>query len=175
MGDNYRMLCVDPGETTGWSIWKDDTLLGGGQTPLWQFAQDVYNVLHDGIGPLEQGEDHILHEGVNRELNTGPIALMVVEKFALYPDKAKDLYWDEFRTVQLIGALTLMGQLFNVKVAKQGALIKQRALAGGAEELFIRPKHENRHQNDSIMHGFYYRQVEVKGVNLRLPDKGKGS
>lgn len=175
MPDNYRMLCVDPGEMTGWSVWKDDKLLGGGQTPLWQFAHDVYNYFHDRVGPLEEHEDQLLHPGVKAEENEGPIGLMVVEKFALYPDKASSLAWDEFRTVQLIGALHFFAQVFNVRIHKQGALIKKRALAGGAEELFIRPVHENRHQNDSIMHGFFYRQVEVKGINLKLPDKGKGS
>lgn len=173
MQDNTRMLCIDPGEMTGWSIWKGDKLLGGGQTPMWEFAHDVYNYFESGIGPLEQGETELLHSGVTAEDNTGSISLMVIEKFALYPWEARKgtLDWNEFRTSQLIGALHFFGQVFNVKTHKQPATIKERARAGGAKELFVRPQHENRHQNDSIMHGYFYRQVEVKGKNIMLPGK----
>ena len=175
MPDKGRMLAVDPGENTGFSIWKDDRLLGGGQIPLWQFAHDLKNALEHDVGPLEQGESEILAAGVSPDDNVGKIDVIVCEKFALYPDKAKSLYWDEFRTVQLIGAITLLAQDHDILLHKQPALIKSRAMAGGAGELFIKPLHENRHQNDSIMHGWFYRQVEVKGINLKLPDKGKGS
>ena len=34
-------LCVDPGETTGWSIWSGTTMLEAGQTALWEFIDDV--------------------------------------------------------------------------------------------------------------------------------------
>jgi hypothetical protein len=104
---------------------------------------------------------------------------VVCEKFALYPwvIYGKDgrpthaLDFDEFRTVQLIGALTFMCTLRNVELHKQPATIKERALAGGAREVFVRPIHDNRHTNDSVMHGFYYVQVECNGVNIMLPDK----
>lgn len=160
------MLCVDPGEETGWSIWSDDTLLGGGQTKLWDFAHDVHSGVTDNAGPLAEGETDLLRAGISAEDNVGPISLIVCEIFALYPWKAKELAYDEFRTVQLIGALKLTASLNAVEFYSQAALIKERALAGGAKELFVSPQHENRHQNDSIMHGFFYRQVEVKGGRL---------
>jgi hypothetical protein len=171
-----RWVCSDPGETAGWSLWKGAQLLGGGQTPLWQFAHDFHSALADNVGPLAEGETDLLRPGWDASHNTGPIKLLVCEKFALYPWAAKELAFDEFRTVQLIGAMTFTCALFDVKLHKQPASIKERAMAGGAKELFVRPLHENRHQNDSIMHGFFYHQVEVKGVNLQIPDgtkKGK--
>jgi hypothetical protein len=167
-----RWLCVDPGETTGWSIWKGEKLLGGGQTPLWQFAHDFYDAMFRNTGPLAEHETACLARYVRASANTGRFDLVVCEKFVLYPWAAKDLKWDEFRTSQLIGSLTFMCALFNVELHKQPASIKERALAGGAKELFVRPLHENRHQNDSIMHGFFYHQVEVKGHNLKIADDG---
>lgn len=160
------MLCVDPGETTGWSLWNGDILLGGGQTPLWPFCHDVQDAVESNVGPLAEGETELLRAGASKKANTGPIALFVVEKFALYPWAAKELSWDEFRTAQLIGALTFMAARYQLEIEKQPALIKERAMAGGAGELFVRPLRENRHTNDSIMHGFYYRQVTVKGLEL---------
>lgn len=159
-----RTLCVDPGENTGWSLWSGDKLLGGGQTPMGQFKHDVWDALHDDVGPLAAGDESLLHAGVDGSENIGPISLMVIEKFVLYPWKAKELSWDEFRTSQLIGALVFMAELHGVEVEKQAATIKERAMAGGAGELFVRPLRENRHQNDSIMHGFFYNQVTARAV-----------
>jgi hypothetical protein len=172
-----RWLCVDPGETTGWSVWKGEKLLGGGQTPLWDFAHCVWDALayekdmrrHPGE-LLGEGERSWLGKGVTPEDNDGDFELIVCEKFALYPWEAKNLAFDEFRTVQLIGALTFMATLFDVTMHKQPATIKEPALNAGAKELFTRPLHENRHQNDSIMHGWFYLLVECKGLNLGVAD-----
>jgi hypothetical protein len=163
------MLCVDPGEETGWSLWNEDVLLGGGQTKLWPFAHDVHDAIEDNVGPLAEGETDLLRSGIGADQNVGPISLIVCEIFALYPWKAKELAFDEFRTVQLIGALKLIAALNAIEFYSQPAKIKDRALAGGAKELFVTPQHENRHCNDSIMHGFFYRQVEIKGATLCLP------
>lgn len=169
-----RTLCVDPGETVGWSVWNEDKLLGGGQTPLWEFAFDVKDAVENDAGPLAQGESGLLHVDVKPEENTGAFELFVIEKFALYPDKAKELAWDEFRTSQLIGALTLIAADNGIPVHKQPASIKARAMAGGAKELFVKPLHENRHQNDSIMHGFFYNQVERKKTGYKVKDGANG-
>jgi hypothetical protein len=168
-----RTLCVDPGETTGWSTWTYDCskLIGGGQTPLGQMMHDFYDAAHDGIGPLAEGESDLLRDGVAVEENVGPIKRVIIEIFALYPWKAKEMYWDEFRTVQLIGALQFIATLHDIEIVKQPASIKERAKAGGVEEFYVRPLHENRHQNDSIQHAWFYRQVEVLGRNLPAPVK----
>lgn len=173
MDDNERWICVDPGETTGWSIWKGKRLLGGAQTPMWPFAHDLWDAIHDNIGPLAEGDGEHLRPGVGVKDNVGPIGLVVCEKFALYPWAMKDMAWDELRTVQLIGAIRFTCDLHQVNLHKQPATIKERALAGGAKELFTRPLHENRHHNDSVMHGFFYYQVEIEGVNLKLADGKK--
>lgn len=150
------MLCIDPGETTGWSLWRGDKVLGGGQTPLWEFAHDFADAVEKDVGPLSQCNEACLRDGVNGDKNTGPIELVVYEVFALYPWKAKALSWDEFRTVQLIGAIKLICDRHDIPWIKQPAQIKERAVAAGAEEVFVRPLHENRHQNDSLMHGIWY-------------------
>jgi len=172
MKQKTRWLCSDPGETAGWSIWSNEgKLLGGGQTDLWQFAHDFEDAVVHNIGPLAEGETDLLRAGVTAEDNVGPFSLIIIEKFALYPWKAKELAFNEFRTVQLIGALTYIATRNSIEVEKQAAKIKERAMAGGAGELFVRPLHENRHQNDSIMHGFFYQQVTVLGNQLLLPVK----
>jgi hypothetical protein len=161
-----RRLCVDPGETVGWSIWTDKgKLLGGGQTPLWTFAMDVWAACDANEGPLAEYEDGFLRDGIKPEENVGSFTKFVIEKFTLYPWEAKNLAWDEFRTSQLIGALTFIAAVHQIDVHKQPATIKERALAGGASELFVKPVVENRHTNDSIMHGWFYEQ-SLKGNRI---------
>lgn len=174
-----RWLCCDPGETFGWSMWRGAKLLGGGQTPLWEFAHKLHDQFfcenHGAVGSdlLGTGDQPWLNPGIGPKTNQGKIELVVCEKFALYPWAAKELAFDEMRTVQVIGAVYFMCSLFDVPLHKQPASIKERALAGGAKEFFVRPLHENRHTNDSIMHGVFYHQVEVKGINLQIPDGTK--
>lgn len=169
-------------------MWKGDKLLGGGQTPLWEFAHEVQDALilgtHDPASEDDPpalfavGEQSWLNPGVAAEDNTGPIVLVVCEKFQLYPHviytpngrATHALDWDEFRTVQLIGALTFLCQLYDVELHKQPASIKKSAVDAGAKEFFIKPIHDNRHTNDSIMHGFFYLAVECRGVKVVLPD-----
>jgi hypothetical protein len=178
-----RWLCVDPGETVGWSVWKKDRMLGGGQTPLWEFGHGVFDSLllqrmkgktcplmaeaHDPF--LRPGAQPWLGAGVDGRSNQGDISLIVCERFALYEDKAQDLIGDEFRTSQLIGWLFGCTTLFDVRFHKQSAAIKKGALDAGAREFFVKPVHENRHQNDSIMHAFFYLAVECRGATIHVP------
>lgn len=60
-----KWLCVDPGETTGWSLWDGKDLLDADQTSMWQFADDVYRAVAAVPGDimylagLLDGEGHI--------------------------------------------------------------------------------------------------------------------
>jgi hypothetical protein len=92
-----------------------------------------------------------------------------MEDWRLYPDKLKQLEWDECRTARHIGAISLIARRADVPVILQGAKIKPDAESGGARELFYHPLHENRHQNDAIMHFFYYTQTELIAKGVRLP------
>lgn len=141
---------MDPGETTGWSLWDGTELVDMGQDPLWKFIDGVDAWLTEQMAPYA----HLnLVEGFPRESRLHAI---VCEDFVLYPWEAQNLVWDKFRTVRGIGALQLLARQHNIPFIEQGAKIKEAAVAAGAEELFVSPRHENRHANDAIMHGVYY-------------------
>lgn len=158
MSAKGKMLCVDPGETVGWSIWEDDKLVESGQTALWEFGDAVFDaVFSPPVSPEEAAagveEDELvgLLRGIQR---------IVCEDWALYPKELKSMAWDQCRTARLIGSLTQTARKGHLEFVLQPALIKERALAAGAKELFVRPLHDNRHQNDSIMHGVYFIAVQ---------------
>jgi hypothetical protein len=149
-------LCVDPGETTGWSLWKDGELIFADQTPMWEFIDKVDMTLR---GPSSEavarpGCGHIgifTPDGEPVELEA-----VVCEDWQLYPWELTNLAWDKCRTARAIGALTLLCRQHGVKLVFQGADIKKGAQAAGAEALYLEPVHENRHANDSIQHGVFW-------------------
>ena len=139
-------LCVDPGETTGWSVWRDKKLVAAGQTDLWGFIDAVDAWLTGMLTeemPLYDFSDHTL-------------GAIVCEDWSLYPWMLDKLAWDKCRTARGIGALELLARQHGISITLQGADIKDAAQAAGAEELYLTPAHENRHANDSIQHGVFY-------------------
>lgn len=146
-------LCVDPGETTGYSLWDEDgKLVMAGQLPMWKFIDLIYQWAVDGLVPRELVEDDIDH--LDHDL-----LAVVCEDWQLYPWELQNLAFDKCRTARAIGALTLICRQFNKKLVFQGADIKKGAQAAGAEALYLEPIHENRHANDSIQHGVFYLAV----------------
>lgn len=141
-------LCVDPGETTGFSIWGAGDLIYADQLPMWAFIDAV----EDWCAVKQRGEALGGPGGDAVE----PLGAMVVEQWQLYPWKIKDLAFDECRTARAIGALTHICRRYGVKLIFQGADIKEGAKQAGAENLFLEPPHENRHANDATMHGVYW-------------------
>lgn len=143
-----KWLCVDPGEETGWSIWDGMELIQPGQDKLWEFIDRVDLTLSSDPGYGARWEDLAVEE----------FGAIVCEDWQLYPWVVKDgsLDFDKCRTARGIGALELLARQHGIPIFLQPATIKEAAEAAGANELFVTPLHENRHMNDSIMHGVFY-------------------
>lgn len=145
-------ICVDPGDTTGFSLWDaDGNLLWADQLPMWNFIDAVYQWVTDGLVPESLGGKEIDH--MDHDLKG-----MVCEEWQLYPwvIKTGGLDFDKCRTARAIGALTLICRQFGIELVFQGADIKKGAQAAGAEVLYLEPVHENRHANDSVQHGVFF-------------------
>lgn len=145
-------LCVDPGETTGWSLWDEEgNLRHADQTPMWNFIDLV-------AACLEAKDTRKFAEffDATEEGELPELTALLVEDWLLYPWELQNLAWDKCRTARAIGALTLLCRLHGKKLIFQGADIKKGAVAAGAEALYLEPVHENRHANDSIQHGVFY-------------------
>lgn len=93
---------------------------------------------------------------------TDRLTEVVCEDWRLYPWELRTghMDWDPCRTARLIGSITQFCRVRDIPLVLQPALIKERAVAAGAESYFSRPLRENRHANDAIMHGVYRNAVE---------------
>lgn len=152
-----RWLTIDPGETVGWAIWEGDELEDCGQTPMWEFADTLGNTCLATFRDLP-GE---------REPNFGsPFNFIVSEDFAIYPPgvgPGPPPPWDKVLTARLIGAIQFICREAGIPFYEQPASIKAQAVMAGAEDLFLTPRHENRHANDAIMHGVYHSVTQGVG------------
>lgn len=167
-----RILYVDPGEDTGWCIGRGSKLLAAGTEKMWTFADYVWDALQDpdsADGPWLNG-DAYTRSNVDAGENTGSFAAIVCEDFRIYPWKIKELKFNRVRTARLIGALTWFAHHYFIPFVLQPAAIKSAAQAAGAEELYYRPLHENRHQNDAIQHFTFFTQTELRGLKVEVPD-----
>lgn len=144
-------LCVDPGETTGWSIWGGKGLIVAGQLDLWPFIDAV-----DSWLTQEKIPEALDFWNAEVKQERGTLGAIVCEDWSLYPWMLDKLAWDKCRTARGIGALELLARRFGIPIILQGADIKEAAQQAGAEELYLTPVHENRHANDSIQHGVFY-------------------
>ena len=142
-----KVLAFDPGESTGWSIGFDGEYEEGGTCDLW----DAIHALAAALLGRETADvdEHLLEAFSN-------VDTVVIEDWSLYPWELQNLAWDKCRTARGIGAIELICRLADVPYVLQPAKIKETAVSGGAEMWYVRPLHENRHQNDATQHLWFY-------------------
>ena len=80
---------------------------------------------------------------------------VVIEKFVLYPSKARAQSWSPMATSEMIGAMRWIAREKGVLVAMQGADIKiptrRQCVARG-----INVKHKSPHAADALLHLYYF-------------------
>lgn len=148
-----KIIACDPGESFGYCGGEDNSLQFAGTVDLWEFVHALGTVL--GLTP-----DHATPQPVDptlRERLTG-VQQVVIEDWALYPWAMANgaLDFDKCRTARAIGALEFICRTAGVPYALQGASIKDTAQAAGVEELYLYPRHENRHANDAMQHYVFF-------------------
>lgn len=111
-------------------------------------------------------EDELLGLDVDQHLINvlRGVDIIVCEDWNIYPWEAEKgaLNWDKCRTARAIGKIELIAKITGKGIVLQPASIKENAMAVGAGDYFVKPKYENRHENDSIMHAVYYDRVGSK-------------
>lgn len=165
-----RWVTCDPGEDCGLSIWEDDKLILGYTLKMGTVDRLFYVLLERPEDIDDFLIDYPECEEVVNELRGRKIVRVVCEDWRLYPwvmytpdgRASHALDFDQCRTARLIGALTIVASMNGIPFQLQGADIKETAVAGGAENFYYKPLHENRHQNDAIQHGVFWLIIQEK-------------
>src|SRR5690606_23565736 len=89
----YRLVTLDPGETTGYSIWDNNEMSDCGQLPT--------HTVRGSIHGLSKWLDLV---AIRREYNP----IFVMEEYRVYAHKTDDHSQSTMHTSRLIGALECM-------------------------------------------------------------------
>ncbi len=161
-----KIIALDPGETVGWSVWNPEQ--------PWDFleaGQSGAMATIDAVAAATGLDDACKASPAFRAVTHRPDPYLVeqfaswdtliVEDWSLYEDPANPgrpvlPLWDPCHTPRYIGAFEFIARYTGKRIIEQGAFIKTDALRLSAGESFLKPLHENRHANDSIMHWHYY-------------------
>lgn len=118
-----KILSFDPGETTGVCIFnnpKEYKTLSIGKD-----FQSIHNII------LETKPD-----------------LVVIEKFVLYPSKAKKLVWNEFYPSQIIGVIKFTCEKHKIPFIEQAAADKEYVN-------YLGHTFSNDHEKDAFGHAWF--------------------
>jgi hypothetical protein len=163
-----RWITVDPGEDCGLAVWEDNRLILGYTLKMGVVDMMLHYVLVEPRKLDNWLELYPECEPFANEIRGRKIERVVCEDWKLYPwvmytpdgRASHALDFDQCRTARLIGAITHVARIKKIPVHLQGADIKETAVNGGAENLYYKPLHESRHQNDAIQHGVFYLLIE---------------
>lgn len=169
-----RWITFDPGEDTGLSVWEEATLIYGETLKMGVVDMMLHYVLIEPRKLDKWLEMYPETEPFVAQIRGREIERFVIEDWRLYPwvmytpdgRASHALDFDQCRTARLIGAITHVARIKHIPVYLQGADIKETAVAAGAEQLYYKPLHENRHQNDAIQHGVFYNVIELERAPL---------
>lgn len=145
-----RLLCIDPGHTTGWALFVD------GYPNCAGHLTNTNN---------EPGK-------LNQLITTHQPDLILYEEFVLYPWASKSQSWSDLPTVQIIGVLKHLAHQADIPLASQGANVGKGFVTDQKLKEWGFYKPALRHAMDALRHGCHYlifgptaRTANAKGGN----------
>lgn len=139
-----KILCLDPGESTGWVLGTEEKAFRGGTCKR--------NHLEVAQLIVDERPD-----------------IIVLERFNLYPGMAKSLAWNSFYPCEVIGVIKYMAMAWDTQVIEQAPSVKKYAgeIKGRADWEFIKDRCSGvtEHTKDAYQH---YRYFQIHGLKKLL-------
>lgn len=141
-----KILCLDPGESTGWVLGNEEKAIRGGTCKR--------NHLEVAQLILDEHPD-----------------IIVLERFNLYPGMAKSLAWNSFYPCEVIGVIKYVAMRMDIPIVEQAPSVKKYAgeILRRPDWLDIRARCTGvtEHTKDAYQH---YRYFQIHGLK-KLPRK----
>ena len=126
---NLVVLGLDPGNTTGWALFKGSELVDCGQLPLPKTAS-IIDLLYS-FDTLNQ---------------------LVVEEYRIYPNRAKQHIGQDLFTPRIIGAIEAFSHISNIPMHTQPASLGKSHFTDQRLKALHLYRKGMRHANDAIRH-----------------------
>lgn len=140
----HVMVTLDPGETTGWSLWIDGEVKEWGQ-----------------ISSKGRGNTAI-HEMFGVAAPYGPIDVLVVEDYRVYATKSEVHIGKELITPKIIGKLEYVAEERSIPLVFQMAVEAKRFATDDKLKRWGFWKKGMRHSRDALRHGIFYLLIRRK-------------
>lgn len=143
-----RLLCLDPGKTTGWCIFEEGKLTAWGQV---EDCYDDNNVNTKGLLDLfrDSNPDYICYED-----------------YRVYGSKLERHTFSPVMTVRLLGVIEAYCQMNEIPTHKQMATTAKNFCTDDKLKQWGFWQEGQRHARDSIRHGCYFLLFYKKGADL---------
>lgn len=127
------MLCLDPGGTIGYAIFRHGELERAGQWPV-AVIRDIEKLI-DAVGPV----DHI-----------------IMESYRIYPWMLERHSFSDVPTLRYIGALQMLASQRRIPVTLQAAAVAKEFATDGKLRAWGLYQRGKKHANDAIRHGVHF-------------------
>jgi len=148
------LLALDPGETTGWCVWRcepgeDDVMIACGQMPSWPIQECVKNF-------------QVL-------LNQYQPTYVVYEQYRVYEWKTDSHSWSDVPTLRIIGSMETFFLLRNIPYSHQTPQVAKHFVSDDKLKGWHLYDKGQRHSRDAMRHATYFLCFGQAGHNNRQP------
>lgn len=143
-----RLLCLDPGKTTGWCLFVDGKLQSWGQ------VEDCYD------------DNNINIQGMMDLLQAVKPTFICYEDYKVYSHKLDRHAFSPVMTVRLIGMIETYCQMNNIPTHKQMATTAKTFCTDEKMRSWGFWQEGMRHARDAIRHGCYFLLFYKKGEDI---------
>jgi len=145
------ILTLDPGETTGYSVWKPNSKFTWSEAPLYEANQVKTKTIRQAIARETSKEQSLysLFAGFAPDL-------VVFEDYRVYGWKTEEHAWSSVHTIQLIGYIKSECITRGIPFVIQSAQVAKQFCTDEKLDTWGYYKPGLRHGRDAIRHGAYY-------------------
>jgi DNA-directed RNA polymerase specialized sigma subunit len=143
-----RLLCLDPGKTTGWCLFENGKLTRWGQVPE---CYDDKNIDVAGLTTL---------------FNDVQPDFVLYEDYRVYSNKLDRHSYSPVMTVRLLGLIETYCQMNNIPTHKQMATTAKNFCTDAKLQQWGFWQTGMRHARDAIRHGCYFLLFYKKGMDI---------
>lgn len=130
-----RLLCLDPGETTGWAVFEDGALTASGQAPTLNGGWNVIDALFADVNPT----------------------VVIYENYRVYEHKLSRHANSEVYTLRLVGVIEYLCDIKH-KIPRYNQMAYQAKgfITDDKLKFWGFYKIGHKHARDAIRHGCYF-------------------
>lgn len=138
-----RLLALDPGHTTGWSLWEEGKMTTCGQ-------------LDWVVDRKGQNEGRVDYHAIIAFFNDIQPDCVIYEDYRVYAHKLERHTHSQVLTLRIIGAIETLATMGNVPAFKQMAATAKGFCTDPLLKRWGFWEKAQRHSRDSIRHGAYF-------------------